>query len=148
MRNGAHWPSSGASTMVGKSCDRVCVRSTTRISPEATARANDKTSTVIRVALGSLIFARTLARHFALERLRIDGKPRADVIGDIADKHILKTALQTADHCVGKRRRRKLRRRHGLKPFGFERAEEHVHHFATAGGLHGAADRQAASAAE
>ena len=35
MRNGAHWPNSGGSTMVGNSGASVCVRSITLIEPSA-----------------------------------------------------------------------------------------------------------------
>ena len=38
MRNGQHWPISGGSAICGKSGVSVCVRSTTRMRPVASAR--------------------------------------------------------------------------------------------------------------
>src|SRR6185437_7774338 len=101
MRNGAHWPNSGGSTMVGNSCASVCVRSTTRTSPEDTARANERRS---MVAIS--------ARHLAFERFRVYRKPRPNVLGDIADKGVLDALLQGANHGVGERSRSHLRWRH------------------------------------
>src|SRR5215813_8513661 len=106
MRNGAHCPNSGGRTMVGNSCDRVCVRSMTRISPLATARANAFRSTVIR---------HPSACHFALERLWVDRKALPDVLGDVAHEYVLDPTLERANHGVGERRRRHLRRRHDLE---------------------------------
>ena len=57
----------------------------------------------------------------------------ADVLGDVADERIFDALLERADHGVGERRRRHLRRRHGLEPFGLERAEEHVQNLHAAG---------------
>src|SRR5882724_2272201 len=111
--------------MVGNSCDSVCVRSTTRILPLATACANAR-----RSMSGIDKF---LVADLALERLGIDGEPLTHVLGDVADEYVFKSALERFDHGLRKRGWRHLRRRHGLEPFGFERAEEDVEHLDAAG---------------
>src|SRR5690242_3891222 len=117
MRKGAHWPSSGGITMVGKSGLSVWVRSTTSISPEAMAPAKAIRSGVA-MSLGSCSRA-----ELALERLGIDRKPGADVLCDVADEEIFQPLLQCAHHRPGERRGRHLRWLHRLVPFGLERTE-------------------------
>src|SRR5262249_22658348 len=124
IRNGAHCPSSGGSAIVGNSCDSVWVKSMTRISPLATACANDSRSKGIGTPS---------SHQFALERLRIDREALPDVLGDVTDKYVLDPLLQRANYCGGERRRRHLRRWNGLKPLGVQRPEEYVHHLDPAG---------------
>ena len=80
MRNGAHWPSSGGNTIVGNSGVNVCVKSTTRMAPEAMAAA--------KAARSGGFMAMVSLSQLALERLRIDRKPRANVPRHFADEHV------------------------------------------------------------
>src|SRR5262245_65292806 len=107
--------------MVGKSGARVCVRSTTRMAPEAIPRASSKS---VDRDMGWV----SLVCQLALERLGIDREARADILGDVAHEDVLETSLQGIDDGPRQRRRCDLGWWHGLKPLRLERSEEHVHH--------------------
>src|ERR1700716_2985746 len=113
--------------MTGKSGLSVNVRSTTRTAPDATAPAKSK-----RLLLSTLVLPLSPVRRLRAE-LTFDGfgigrEALANLLGDIADEHVLKPALERRHDRIGDRARRDLRRRHGLEPFGVERPGEQIDH--------------------
>src|SRR4051812_5690040 len=107
MRNGQHWPISGGSAICGKSGVSVCVRSTTRMRPEASASARVPSSDVSCMSVAP-------CGQLALEDLGVVAPALEPFLRHLARVHVLEAFLQRVHDRARQGRRRHLRRRQVL----------------------------------